>query len=182
MHWFKMRHQSLWMLPKEICLWQLYHNSRKKFVNFNQRQVNRRRKLIVLNYQRSLSGMMVIKWNFTQDYHHLQFCWYFQFLQPYLPKSQTVLTHFKQCILVLQKLRLNLTMMDLACRFNVSRATVSRIYIDMIDITYASPWWCGQNVKNCVKQCQWNLRLHLEVAFLLSLTALKYLQTDHLTF
>ena len=61
----------------------------------------------------------------------------FQFLQPFLPKTRTVLTHFQQYILVLQKLRLNLTMMDLAYRFNVSKATVSRTFADMIEIMHA---------------------------------------------
>ena len=48
----------------------------------------------------------------------------FQFLQPFIPKSQTAMSQLQQCILVLTRLRLNLAMSDLAYRFNISNATV----------------------------------------------------------
>ena len=60
----------------------------------------------------------------------------FQFLEPLILK-RTSLTKFQQYILVLIRLRLNLAVMDLSYRFNVSQATVCRVFNSMIDLMYA---------------------------------------------
>ena len=60
----------------------------------------------------------------------------FQFLEPLILKW-TSLTKVQQYILVLIRLRLNLAVMDLSYRFNVSQATVCRVFNSMIDLMYA---------------------------------------------
>lgn len=61
----------------------------------------------------------------------------FQLCEPYITTtSLSALSKFEQFIMVLMRLRLNLQLQDLAYRFNVSKATVSRIWLKMIHIFY----------------------------------------------
>ena len=60
----------------------------------------------------------------------------FQFTQPFIPNSRTAMSKFQQCILVLARLRLNLAVSDLAYRFNISKATVSRTINSMVDAMF----------------------------------------------
>ncbi|XP_038055039.1 uncharacterized protein LOC119727250 [Patiria miniata] len=64
----------------------------------------------------------------------------FNFVVPKIPLGK-ILTPFQQLVLVLMKLKLNLKHKDLAFRFQVSEATVCRIFSLMLDIlsTQLSP-------------------------------------------
>ena len=101
----------------------------------------------------------------------------FQFLEPLILK-RTSLTKFQQYILVLIRLRLNLAMMDLSYRFNVSQATVCRVFNSMIDLMYARMQplvrWPSKK-KSCRKPCQWSFEPCLELRLLLSLTVFEVL-------
>ena len=46
------------------------------------------------------------------------------------------MSQFQQCILVLARLRFNLAVNDLAYRFNISKATVSRMIHSMVDAMF----------------------------------------------
>ena len=50
--------------------------------------------------------------------------------------SRNSLTKFQQFIMVLMRLRLNLSVQDLAYRFHISKSTVSRTFLQWIDILY----------------------------------------------
>lgn len=49
---------------------------------------------------------------------------------------RSVLSKFQQVVLTLMKLRLNLPVQDLAYRFSVSTSTVSRVFLNVIDVMY----------------------------------------------
>ena len=58
-------------------------------------------------------------------------------ISPYLTThAKCSLNHFQKLILVLMRLRLNLSIQDLAYRFNVSKSTVSRTFKTVIAIMY----------------------------------------------
>ncbi|XP_051804830.1 uncharacterized protein LOC110961112 isoform X3 [Acanthochromis polyacanthus] len=62
----------------------------------------------------------------------------FAVVAPYIPESNRVsLSKFEKLILVFMKLRLNLQVQDLAYRFGVSNATVSRTFLAVIHVMYA---------------------------------------------
>jgi len=59
----------------------------------------------------------------------------FNLVEPYMPSSQcNVLTKFQQFMILLIRLRQNLSLEDLAYRFDVSKSTVSRTFLRMLDI------------------------------------------------
>lgn len=61
----------------------------------------------------------------------------FEFVETYIPiGGDCSLTKFQKVILVLIKLRLNLPVHDLAYRFGVSRATVSRTFLSVIHVLF----------------------------------------------
>ena len=60
----------------------------------------------------------------------------FSFVSVHVPVKKTAVSNFQQFLLVLMKLRLNLGDQDLAYRFNVSQATVSRYFAKWVDIMY----------------------------------------------
>ncbi|XP_034073080.1 uncharacterized protein LOC117546831 [Gymnodraco acuticeps] len=63
----------------------------------------------------------------------------FQLCEPYITCGpMSVLSKFKQFILVLLRLRLNLPLKDLAFKFNISLSTASRIWHKLIDILHES--------------------------------------------
>ena len=51
-------------------------------------------------------------------------------------KESKVLTKFEQLLLCLIRLRLGVSVVDLSKRFQVSKTTVSRIFLDMLDVSY----------------------------------------------
>lgn len=53
----------------------------------------------------------------------------------------SALTGFQQMILTLMRLRLNLPVQDLAYRFDVSPATVSKIFLKILDVLHANLNW-----------------------------------------
>ncbi|XP_063971493.1 uncharacterized protein LOC135158125 [Lytechinus pictus] len=59
----------------------------------------------------------------------------FKYLEAFIPTGIT-LTKFQHLILVLMKLRLRLSVIDIGHRFGVTKTTVSRIFLTMIDIMY----------------------------------------------
>ncbi|XP_072047344.1 uncharacterized protein [Amphiura filiformis] len=61
----------------------------------------------------------------------------FDLIAPYLKKThRSLLTKFQQMMLVLMRIRLNLSEQDLAYRFNVSQSTVSRIFRATLDVMF----------------------------------------------
>lgn len=48
----------------------------------------------------------------------------------------TILSKFEQLILCFMRMRLGIAIMDLSNRFNVSKSTVSRIFLDCLDVLY----------------------------------------------
>ena len=61
----------------------------------------------------------------------------FTFLQPYLSNdSRRSLSPFQQLLLVLMRLRLDLSVQDLAYRFGIHKSTVSRTFTEVIEIMY----------------------------------------------
>lgn len=52
----------------------------------------------------------------------------FEFVSPHIKRNPTLLSLFQEYVLVLMKLRQNLSIQDLAYRFHVSIATISRIF------------------------------------------------------
>ena len=58
----------------------------------------------------------------------------FEYLEPYLPVR--ALTKFQCLIVTLMKIRLNLSHVDLGHRFGITKSTVSRIFLTVIDIMY----------------------------------------------
>ena len=63
----------------------------------------------------------------------------FTFLKPHLSTaSRKVLTPFQQVLMTMMRLRLNLSGQDLAYRFSVHSSTISRTFINVINIMYAS--------------------------------------------
>lgn len=61
----------------------------------------------------------------------------FNLIQPYITETgQSSLTKLQKLLMVLIRLRLNSPLQDLAYRFNTSRATVSRVFLIVIDILY----------------------------------------------
>ena len=62
----------------------------------------------------------------------------FTFLKPHLSTaSRKALTPFQQVLMTMMRLRLNLSGQDLAYRFSVHNSTISRTFINVIDIMYA---------------------------------------------
>ena len=62
----------------------------------------------------------------------------FTFLKPHLSTaSRKALTPFQQVLMTMMRLRLNLSGQDLAYRFSVHSSTISRTFINVIDIMYA---------------------------------------------
>ena len=61
-------------------------------------------------------------------------CILFNFVEPYIKRKSSVLSHFQEFILTLMKLRLDVPLQDLAYRFNISISTVNRIFHFWIDI------------------------------------------------
>ena len=59
----------------------------------------------------------------------------FMYLKPHL-SSEKALTPFQQLIMTLMRLRLNLTIQDLAFRFKVHKSTISRIFVEVISTIY----------------------------------------------
>ena len=56
---------------------------------------------------------------------------------PKMPsKNQEVLTKFEQFLLCLIRLRLGVSVVDHSKRFQVSKTTVSRIFLDMLEVSY----------------------------------------------
>ena len=51
-------------------------------------------------------------------------------------KESKVLTKFEQLLLCLIRLRLGVSVVDLSKRFQVSKTTVSRIFLDMLEVSY----------------------------------------------
>ena len=49
-------------------------------------------------------------------------------------KESKVLTKFEQLLLCLIRLRLGVSVVDLSRRFQVSKTTVSRIFLDMLEV------------------------------------------------
>ena len=60
---------------------------------------------------------------------------YINYLEPHIPVKKS-LSKLKMIILTLMRRRLNLTTSFLSYEFNVSVATVSRVFSDVIDIMY----------------------------------------------
>ena len=61
----------------------------------------------------------------------------FHFIEEYIPLSaKSVLTKFEKMMMVLMKLRLNLTVQDLGYRFKVSPSCVSKNFSDVMHIMY----------------------------------------------
>jgi hypothetical protein len=61
----------------------------------------------------------------------------FNIVEPYIVVTgKSVLSKFEQFVMVLMRLRLNLSVQDLAYRFRVSRATVSRVFNSVIHVMY----------------------------------------------
>ena len=61
----------------------------------------------------------------------------FTFICPRLPeKCRNVLTNFQKVLLVIVKLRLNLSVKDLAYRFNISPACVSKTFIQTLHVMF----------------------------------------------
>jgi len=62
----------------------------------------------------------------------------FDLIAPYLNQThRSLLSKFQQMMLVLMRLRLNLSEQDLAYRFNVSQPTVSRLFRGTLDVMFA---------------------------------------------
>lgn len=62
----------------------------------------------------------------------------FQFVEKYIPagRGNSALSKFEKLLLVLMRLRLNLPVQDLAYRFNISTASVSRIFLAVLHVLY----------------------------------------------
>jgi len=61
----------------------------------------------------------------------------FNFLEPHIPESNRIsFMKFQKFIMVLMKLRLNLPVQDLAYRFRISPATVSRTFLTVIHVMF----------------------------------------------
>ena len=61
----------------------------------------------------------------------------FNLIEPYLTDSvKSSLTKFEKLLMVLMKLRLNLSIQDLAYRFDISKPTVSRTFNHVIHVMY----------------------------------------------
>ena len=50
--------------------------------------------------------------------------------------TKTVLTKFQKLVMTLMRMRLNLTLLDLAYRLNVSSSTTSSVFLEMIDVLF----------------------------------------------
>ena len=59
----------------------------------------------------------------------------FNYLKPCMPERKSI-SQFRMLILTLMRLRLNVTASFLAYEFDISSATVSRVFTDVIDIMY----------------------------------------------
>ena len=60
----------------------------------------------------------------------------FKFIQLEVSGTKTLLSKFQKLILTLMRLRLNLTIQDLAYRFGISTSTTSSVFNEMLDILY----------------------------------------------
>nr|XP_047137184.1 uncharacterized protein LOC124813759 [Hydra vulgaris] len=64
-------------------------------------------------------------------------CCLFNFLKPLITENEnSVLLYFEEFSLTLMKLRLNLSIRDLAYRFETSKSTSSKVFLRWIDIMY----------------------------------------------
>lgn len=101
----------------------------------------------ILNFRAELSLLKVgtIEW-FTND-NKVEFYTgltnlklllaLFDFVHKEIPYcSRSALSKFEKLTLTLMRLRLNLTLTDLAYRFNVSNSTVSTVFIDITDLLF----------------------------------------------
>ena len=62
----------------------------------------------------------------------------FDLIKPYISTTHlSALTKFQQFMVLFLRLRLNLTCEDISYRFNVSQSTVSRIFLNILDLTFA---------------------------------------------
>ncbi|XP_060081178.1 uncharacterized protein LOC132560527 [Ylistrum balloti] len=61
----------------------------------------------------------------------------YHFLEPSIPgRVNSSLTKFEKMLVVMMKLRLNLSLQDLAFRFKVSKSCVSKVFLDTIHVMY----------------------------------------------
>lgn len=70
----------------------------------------------------------------------------------------SALTGFQQMNLTLMKLRLNLSVQDLAYRFNVSPATASKIFLKILDVLHGKlnwliKWPCRDELRETMPMC-----------------------------
>ncbi|XP_065681352.1 uncharacterized protein LOC124810861 [Hydra vulgaris] len=64
-------------------------------------------------------------------------CCLFNFLKPLITENEnSVLSYFEEFSLTLMRLRLNLSIRDLAYRFEISKSTSSKVFLRWIDIMY----------------------------------------------
>ena len=89
----------------------------------------------------------------TKHYTGLQFTTLmaiFHFLAPHITEtSKSALTKFEKVMLVLIKLRLNLSLQDLGYRFNISTSCVSKTFQDIIHVMFVR--LCLRNRKHICK-------------------------------
>ncbi|KAF2897496.1 hypothetical protein ILUMI_08678 [Ignelater luminosus] len=81
----------------------------------------------------------------------------FQMVENYLPQN-VVLTKYQQLLLTLVRLRLNLQLTDLSCRFNVDRTTATCTFERVINVLYSRlkslvAWPMRKDLQRNIPQC-----------------------------
>ena len=101
----------------------------------------------IATLEQEVSAYKIDRKYFETNNDRLQFCTglpnietldaVFELIEPFISEtSQSVLSKVMQFILFLMRIRLNLSVEDLGYRFKISSSTVSRIFLNVLDVMF----------------------------------------------